>query len=197
MKEWLDKIVTNTALEGRWLNTLSLLEYIGARKIGKTFAKVHPALEVMEHHADETRHAFAFKRLSAVLTEGKDLGYLCGSQAIEYFQTLDKAFSDWITKLSGKSDSYQNYLLVTAIIERRAMKLYPTYRKATRNGFVRDELRQVIEEESSHRRVIEDRCLKILNKNDVPDFSECDAMEEKLFSKFAAAIEKEITSGGS
>lgn len=193
VKEFLDKIVTDPALEARWLNTLSLLEYIGARKIGKTFSKVHPALEVLEHHADETRHAFAFKRLAAILSDGRDLGYLCGPQAIEYFQTLDKTLSEWLAKLSGRSDSYQNYLLVTSVIERRAMKLYPYYRRITRNGFVRDELKSVIDEEASHRRLIEERCLKVLNKNDVPGFDECDAAEEKLFLKFGEAIEKEIT----
>ena len=76
---------------------------------------------------------------------------------------------------------------------RSAMKIYPYYRKITRNGFVRDELRQVIEEESAHRRIVEDRCLKIMNPNDVPDFEECDAIEEGIFSDFERAVEREIS----
>ncbi|HEX5037265.1 MAG TPA: hypothetical protein VFX30_08920 [bacterium] len=192
MKEILEKIAAKPSLEARWLNTLSLLEYIGARKIGKTFSKVHPSIEVLEHHADETRHAFAFKRLSAIVSGGEDLGYLCPDEAIDYFQTLDKTLSDWITKLTSHSDSNQNYLIVTAVIERRAMKLYPVYRRITRNGFIRDELKRVVEEEASHRRLIEEGCLKIMNRNDVPDFEECDRMEEELFSKFQAAVEKAL-----
>lgn len=196
MKELLEKIVVNPVLEARWLNTLSLLEYIGARKIGKTFAKIHPSLEVLEHHADETRHAYAFKRLSRIVAEdsakGGDCGYLCGDEAVTYFQTLDKKLSDWMTKVTGKSDGYQNYLIVTAVIERRAMKVYPHYRKVTRNGFVRDELRRVIEEESTHRRLVEDRCLKIMNPNNVADFGECDAIEEEVFREFEKTLEKEV-----
>src|SRR5579885_2493331 len=188
MKECLDKIVVNPALEARWLNTLSLLEYIGSRKISKTFAKVHPPIEILEHLADESRHAYAFKRLSTIVADGKDLGYLCGDAAVTYFQTLDKKISDWISKLTRLTDSFQNYLIVTAVVERRAMKIYPYYRKISRNGFVRDELRLVMEDESSHRRIIEDQCLKILNPNDVPDFQECDAVEEEIFKVFEAAI---------
>lgn len=192
MKEFLEKIAAKPSLEARWLNTLSLLEYIGARKIGKTFSKMHPPIEVLEHHADETRHAYAFKRLSAVVSGGEDLGYLCSEEAIDYFQTLDKTLSEWMTKLTGRNDSNQNYLIVTSIVERRAMKLYPLYRRITRNGFVRDELKRVIEEENAHRRSIEEACLKILNRNDVPDFEECERMEDALFLKFQDALENSI-----
>lgn len=193
MKDLLERIVAKPHFEARWLNTLSLLEYIGARKIGKTFAKMHPSLEVLEHHADETRHAYAFKRLSAVISGGEDLGYLCPEEAIAYFQTLDKTLSDWVTKLTMKIDTRQNYLLVTSVIERRALKLYPLYRKVTRNGFIRDELKRVIEEEAGHRRTIEEECLKLLNTNDVPDFEECDKIEEMLFVKFEKAVEKALS----
>jgi len=193
MKEILEKIAAKPSLEARWLNTLSLLEYIGARKIGKTFSKVHPSMEVLEHHADETRHAFAFKRLSAIVSGGEDFGYLCPEEAIDYFQTLDKTISDWMTKLTSRNDATQNYLIVTAVIERRAMKLYPVYRRITRNGFIRDELKRIVEEEAAHRRSIEDGCLKIMNRNDVPDFEECDRMEEELFARFQQAVEKAIT----
>jgi hypothetical protein len=192
IKDILEKIASRPEAESRWLNTLSLLEYIGARKIGKTFSKAHPSLEILQHHADETRHAYAFKRLAVIVSGGEDFGYLCSDEALHYFQTLDKALSEWMTKLTGKAEPYQNYLLVTAVVERRAMKIYPLYRKITRNGFVRDELKQVVEEESSHRRIVEEECLKILNPNDVPDFEECDRMEEGLFQTFALALEQAV-----
>ncbi|HSA58972.1 MAG TPA: hypothetical protein VLJ37_04735, partial [bacterium] len=192
IKDILEKIASRPEAEARWLNTLSLLEYIGARKIGKTFSKAHPSLDILQHHSDETRHAYAFKRLAVIVSGGADAGYLCPDEAVDYFQTLDKTLTEWISKLTSKIDSYQNYLLVTAVVERRAMKLYPLYRKITRNGFVRDELKQVVEEETSHRRMIEEDCLKILNRNDVPDFEECDKVEEDLFAKFQAAVASAI-----
>jgi hypothetical protein len=192
IRDILEKIASRPELEARWLNTLSLLEYVGARKIGKTFSKVHPSLEILEHHSDETRHAYAFKRLSAIVSAGEDFGYLCPDEAIDYFQTLDKTLTEWMTRLTSKIDSRQNYLLVTSIIERRAMKLYPLYRRITRNGFIRDELKRIVEEETSHRRTIEEECLKILNRNDVPEFDECDRIEEGLFGKFQSAIEQAI-----
>ncbi len=192
MKEFLERIVRNPAQEARWLNTLSLLEYIGARKIGKTFSKYHPSIDILEHHADETRHAYAFKRLSIILAEGADLGYLCSEAAIDYFQTLDKKLTEWILRVTQRIDTFQNYLIVTAVIERRAMKLYPLYRKMTMNGLVREELKRVIEEESSHKRSIEEECLKLLNRNDVPDFQECDHIEEGLFAAFSSSLTQAV-----
>jgi hypothetical protein len=193
MKEFLEPIVRNQLHEARWLNTLSLLEYIGARKIGKTFSKFHPSIDILEHHADETRHAYGFKRLSIILAGGTDCGYLCSEAAIDYFQELDKKLTEWILRVTQNMDTFQNYLIVTAVIERRAMKLYPLYRKMTSNGLVREELKRVIEEESSHKRSIEEECLKILNRNDVPDFEECDQIEEQLFQIFAETLKQAMS----
>lgn len=190
MKDILETIIKTPGLEARWLNTLSLLEHIGARKIGKTFAKVHPSADVLQHYADETRHAYAFKRLALLASGGEDPGYIVPLAAKKYFHNLDRRLSDWITRVTRQEGTFQNYLLVTSVIERRAMKLYPLYRKITHSGFVRDELKRVIEEESSHRRFIEEECLKILNRNDVPDFEECDQIEEGIFAEFEGSIDR-------
>ena len=48
MKLWLQKIVENPEREVSWLQTLSLLESIGARKIAKTVGQGSPSPEVLE-----------------------------------------------------------------------------------------------------------------------------------------------------
>ncbi len=187
MKEFLEPIVQEVTLEARWLQTLSLLESIGAQKIEKTVLQ-KDSLEIIEHHADETRHAAAFKMLSHQLSGGKEVTPLCEIDAIHYFQTLDHQLSEWISRLTDEQDAFQNYLLVTSIIERRAMKLYPLYKKLTRQELVQQELGRVIEEENSHRRLIEKQCLEILNRYGVTNFDECEAMEEKLFQEFVKSL---------
>lgn len=191
MKDFLEKIVQDPALESRWLHTLSLLEYIGARKIGKTFAHQHPSLEVLEHHADETRHAYAFKRLAVMVSGETEPGYLCEQEAIAYFQMLDRSLSEWIAKLTGQEDSFQSYLIVTTLIERRAIKLYPLYSKMTHNQAVRDELIKVIGEEANHRVSIEEKCLKILNRHGLQDFEQPEAIESELFQKMLDVLQEE------
>lgn len=189
MKDVLKKIVSDDQLEARWLKTVSILEYIGSRKISKTVAQKYPALEILEHLNDETRHAYAFAKLSEKMGEGKAVLPLCMEEGLHYFQTLDKMLSDYVKNILGREDVYANYLFVTCAIERRAMSLYPYYQSITQHGFVRDELRQVIVEESNHRKPIEDKVSHLLKQHQREDFSECQAIEEKLFNEFSGKIQ--------
>lgn len=187
MKELLKKIAQNPAIEARWLNTLSLMEHIGARKIGKTVCEDHSTEEILRHYADETRHASAFKKLANELAGG-ECQYLCHDEAISYFQMLDSTVTEWLTDLLKKEDSYANYVLVTCLVERRAMKLYPLYKKATKQKVVEEELEKIIEEETSHRHVIEIAMKKILDGLDVKGLDHCEEIEEKLFDVFLASL---------
>src|SRR5262249_7814260 len=126
----LERVTASVELEARWLQTLSLLEYIGARKIGRTAAAHHPPGEVLSHWADETRHAAVFQALALERGRGAPLSYLCGEGAKAYFAELDSALTQWTTRWAGAEDPVSNYLLVTTAIERRAMALYPIYRAA-------------------------------------------------------------------
>ena len=192
MKATLQKIASSKKLETRWLNTLSLLEYIGARKISKTVCLGHPSLEIMQHYADETRHAYIFRKLSANLAGGKTAGYLCPDEATSYFQMLDTFVAEWLSEITGKDDPYQNYLFVTCMIERRAMKMYPLYMASTKNSGVKNELQEIIKEEACHRDIIELKVKEILKKNKIQNMNACLKVEEDLFKLFATAVEREI-----
>lgn len=193
MREVLKKIVSDVSLEARWLKTVSLLEYIGSRKISKTVGQKYPSLDILEHLNDETRHAYAFAKLSNSLAQNQEISSLCAEEGLHYFQTLDKSLSGWVTLLLGREDMYANYLFVTCAIERRAMSLYPYYQSITPHLFVRDELRQVILEENTHRKPIEEKISQILRKYGREDFSECQAIEEKLFTEFSDKIQSYLS----
>ena len=52
------KIVTDDVLHAKWLNTLSLMENTGARKISAGEHPLDVTLIVLKHAAEEARHAF-------------------------------------------------------------------------------------------------------------------------------------------
>lgn len=184
----LEKIACDQRLEGRWLNTLSLLEHIGARKIGKTVFQSHPSLPILEHHADESRHAYIFKKMAADLGAG-EADYLCAEEGIRYFQDLDHGIAEWISKNIPQAGTYENYLLTTCLIERRAMKLYPVYKNATRRPSIASEMAAVIAEETNHRHHIEEETKKILQRAG-GTLAPLLELEENLFTGFETALEK-------
>ncbi|QDG53784.1 hypothetical protein FIV42_24485 [Persicimonas caeni] len=191
LKTLLEAITDDVQTEVVWLNTLSLLEYIGARKIGKTMCQSHPSAVVLDHWADETRHAYAFKRLCEELNGGECDEYLAHDSAISFFQKLDESASKWVTEATGEDDPRQNYLLVTTLIERRAMMVYPLYRAATSHDIVRDELQAIIVEEQDHRVEIEERAIAHLEARGV-DIEAAFALEEDLFGSLLTAMAMEI-----
>lgn len=191
IKEVLEEICSDAEVEARWLNTLSLLEYIGARKIGKTVASSHPQdAEVLDHWADETRHAYAFKRLSEkVSANGSE--YLCEEASKRFFATLDERASEWMESVSGKDSEFEKYLLVTTLIERRAMMIYPLYRAATPHDFVAEELQQIVVEEQDHRVAIEENALDLLASYGIDGLEEPDAIEAELFDELLETFAEE------
>jgi hypothetical protein len=188
----LQQIAQDPQREARWLNTVSLLEFIGARKISRTVADRHPTLEVLQHLADETRHALAFKRLAFEVAGGEVQGYLCPEAAGIYFQTLDRTLAGWAAKAVGAEDTQLSYLLTTTLIEQRAMQIYPLYKAASRNPVVREELGRVVVEEQGHRRSIEEICVEALGARAGKDLTEPKAVEAGLFEALLQALEAEV-----
>ena len=191
LKQVLEEIKGDAATEARWLNTLSLLEYIGARKIGKTMCQEHPSAVVLDHWADETRHAYALKRLCDEVAPGQCEGYLGKEAAVNYFQKLDEQASRWLGRATGGEDTFLNYLVVTTLVERRAMMVYPLYRAATEQGVVRDELQKIIVEEQDHRVELEERAVELLGEQGL-DLDELGALEADLFGSLIGALADEL-----
>ena len=58
----LQQICAAPGLHARFLNTLSLMEHIGSRKIMASQSGAGLKQDTLKHLAEETRHAFFFKR---------------------------------------------------------------------------------------------------------------------------------------
>src|ERR1700721_886207 len=58
----LPKIIADNELHARWLNTLSLMENTGARKISASEDPLTVTYIILKHAAEEHRHAFYLKK---------------------------------------------------------------------------------------------------------------------------------------
>jgi hypothetical protein len=193
----LQHIVADATCEARWLNTLSLLEFVGARKIGRTMAHHHPTVEVLAHWSDETRHAHAFKRLAldrvaSASNNQAQHDYLCANAATAWFQTLDHELAALATRAIGREDSELNYLLTTTLVEQRAMQLYPLYKSVATDPSVRSELGQIIVEEQGHRVHIEEKCRRRLEGAPHSVWADAQSLELQLFERFVSELEREL-----
>jgi rubrerythrin len=140
----------NNHLHARFLNTISLLEYMGARKILKSQKEEKMCSQVLAHAAEEIRHAQSFKKLALKMSAGKLTSYsddqlLCGKEAREYFQSLDQVVHEELGE-----DSYSNYLYTTLLIEERANQVYPIYETVLARAGFPGVLKAIVREEDGH-----------------------------------------------
>lgn len=192
----LRRIVGDAQLEPRWLNTLSYLEYAGARKIMRTVASSHPSAQILEHAAETASHAATFKRLAADMVGGEPGDYVCRSAARDYVRKLDAELAAWATELVGSEHAMLNYLLVTAMFHRRAAFLYSNYRMVTDDERVRTHVGVIVGESERRGARVEADCLNLLAEYGVHSLSTPATVEGVYFSGFLAAVEAADASSG-
>jgi hypothetical protein len=154
----LPSIIADNQLHAKWLNTLSLMENTGARKISASEDPVTVTYIILKHAAEEHRHAFYLKKQI-----GKTGKNLCPTYASEYLvapayskyylNQLDIDVCRYLKKdlhLSGHELRFAAYLLVTYAIEVRADELYPIYQDALDNADSKVNVKSIILEEEGH-----------------------------------------------
>ena len=150
VESFLQMVVADAPLHARFLNTVSLLEHIGSRKILHSQERGGLSTEVLRHLAEETRHAMFFRRL-AERVGGKPMQYaepdlLAAPSARMYMGRLDAN----ITRGLGASAPTQAYAYVTAAVELRALWLYGLYDEVLASSTVGISLKGVLAEEHGH-----------------------------------------------
>jgi hypothetical protein len=151
-------IIADNELHARWLNTLSLMENTGARKISASEDPLTVTYIILKHAAEEHRHAFYLKK--QIEKAGKAL---CPTYASEYLlapaysrfylNQLDIQICRYLKNelgLTGKDLRFAAYLLVTYAIEVRADELYPVYQQALDNAGSKVNVKSIILEEEGH-----------------------------------------------
>ncbi|QJD97821.1 hypothetical protein HH214_19035 [Mucilaginibacter robiniae] len=151
-------IVADDVLHARWLNTLSLMENTGARKISASEDPTTVTYIILKHAAEEHRHAFYLKKqidkleTVACPTYAPDF-LLAASQSKRYLNQLDINVCRYLKDkldLSGKELRFAAYLLVTYAIEVRADELYPVYQDVLSAAGSKVNVKSIILEEEGH-----------------------------------------------
>ncbi|TDL99901.1 MAG: hypothetical protein C4K58_01235 [Flavobacteriaceae bacterium] len=62
METLIDKIVANPKLHSKWLNSLSMMENVGAKKIKNCEDPVFVSEMILKHASEEARHAYFLKK---------------------------------------------------------------------------------------------------------------------------------------
>ena len=151
----LEKIAARDFVHARWLNTLSFMENLGTTKIYRSQSGLEIKKNVLQHAAEESRHALFFKKLI-----GKHFGDICPDYAVEnqfcgksayvYFQRLDGMVDRYLKSCDKGNKGYLCYLYVTLLIEERASAVYEIYEKILKNNWTGISLKTVISEEEGH-----------------------------------------------
>ena len=158
LEELLKQVVSDDRVHARFLNTLSLQENIGARKISANEQPETSTYMVLKHAAEEHRHAFYLKKqigkLSINACPTYEPDYLLAPYSSKYYlNKLDLATSRYLMEklhLKGPALKFGAYLLVTYAIEVRADLIYPVYQNILTRANSKVSVRSIIIEEQGH-----------------------------------------------
>jgi hypothetical protein len=194
-------IVNNDMLHARWLNTLSLMENTGARKISASEDPATVTYIVLKHAAEEHRHAFYLKKQIEKIEEAALPTYapqylLAATHSKRYLNQLDVDVCRYLKQelaLTGKELRFAAYLLVTYAIEVRADELYPVYQDVLTEANSRINVKSIILEEEGH---LEEMINQLQHFS--PDWQlhaeRAVAIETYLFNTWVSEVSAEINS---
>ncbi len=152
------KITASSVLHAKWLNTLSMMENTGARKISRYEHPIQTDIVVLKHAAEEARHAYYLKKMIARVIPGycPDYSYdylLAPIESHHYLHRLDTETCRYLKHHSGwkaRQLKHGAYLLVTYAIELRADMLYAAYQDVLTAINSKVNVKTIIKEEEGH-----------------------------------------------
>lgn len=193
------QIVAHPNHHAKWLNTLSMMENAGARKISASENPDTVNLIILKHANEEHRHAYYLKKqISKLYDAGFETyqsQYLLAPKISKYYlHTLDIEACRYIKKhfgLSGEELKYAAYLFVTYAIEVRADELYPIYQDELDATQSKVMVKSIIVEEEGH---LEEmiKQLETFDTNWEHHANAIVAIEQRLFDIWMQHVAKEI-----
>lgn len=170
-----------------WLRSLSYLEYIGYRKMVKALQYQEVSRGVYHHLSDEIQHSYLLKELAEKSFEGKFFHVPLEEAFIRcaesYFHDIDDAVHRWVEELGQGERPFLCYLLVSYLIEKRAMIVYPQYYSQAPENTFKLILQKIIRDERAHLNYLEDHLAKL---PEAETFESCSVWpyETERFEKF-------------
>ena len=199
LKQVNERVVSNNTLHAKWLNSLSMMENTGARKISRYEHPVKTNIIVLKHAAEEARHAYYLKKQIEKLIPNACPDYsfeylLAPVESHHYLHQLDTQACRYLKEkldLSGRDLKHGAYLLVTYAIEVRADMLYGIYQDALTAHKSKVNVKSIIMEEKGHLAEME-RMLKEFHPSWQALAADCCKIEDELFTAWIMAIQKEL-----
>ena len=195
----LDLVIQDPKLHARWLNTLSLMENTGAKKIKKCEHPILATEMILKHSAEEARHAYYLKKQIQKIAPHacptyEDVYLFAPKMSYYYLHMLDIKVCRFLkNKYSFKADAlkYAAYLLVTYAIEVRADELYPIYQEMLDSIKSPVNVKSIIAEEINHLAEMTQQLQQFS-----PDWEElcrvsC-TIENELFLEWIEAVRMEV-----
>lgn len=184
---FINEVTSSDTYHYLWLRSLSYLEYIGYRKMVKSLSHQEVGKGIYHHLTDEIRHSFMLKELADKGFDGKNLNGLFNHRFVDisegYFQDLDQEVKKWVIKSSRSANPYWCYILVSYIIEKRAIKIYPQYYLRLQEVPYKYIIQKIIKDEQEHLNYIEETIQMIPELDDFED-SHLWAFEDHRFSEY-------------
>jgi hypothetical protein len=194
------KIIADDLRHAHFLNTLSLMENTGARKISASECAHTTSLMVLKHAAEEHRHAYYLRKQIERLSNNNpcptyESPYLIIPVAsTQYLNKLDVLICRYIKNtlnLHGAELYFAAYLLVTYAIELRADLLYPVYQQALTESGSKVTVKSIILEEQGH---LEEMITQLESFS--PEWAihaaAATSIEERLFAEWQRLLGQEI-----
>jgi hypothetical protein len=195
----LSAIINDPKLHSRWLNTLSLMENAGARKISACEDPETVTYIILKHAAEEHRHAFYLKK--QIEKVGKDdcptyagSYLLAPGSSKHYLNQLDVDVCRYLKKelgLKGRELRFAAYLLVTYAIEVRADELYPVYQDELDKAASKVNVKSIILEEEGHLEEMINQ-LKTFSPDWQHHADKAVEMESRLFNNWLEQLARDI-----
>jgi hypothetical protein len=189
---FLRRVCCEPVSHSQFLNTLSLLEHIGSRKImaSQSRADSAPSCDTLKHLAEETRHAYFFKRAAESIGCRK-FSYgandvLAGAHARQYMGRLDACIARAVRGPAA-------YLYMSLIVELRAIWFYEIYQRVLKDMNQPLNLTSLLAEEKRHLEEMSES-LSELGENArlrLPTFT---SFEDSQFVKMLAGLERAVGS---
>lgn len=202
LQEILRNVISDNAVHARFLNTLSLMENTGARKISASEHKSKVSFIVLKHAAEEARHAYYLKKQIQKVGDIEayptyENGYLLAPFAsYSYLNFLDIHVCRYLKDtlgLTGFELKFAAYLLVTYAIEVRADELYPVYQELLDEAKSKVNVKSIILEEEGHLAEMIHQ-LQLFSPDWEVHAQQACAFESALFEQWLHAIEATFVS---
>jgi hypothetical protein len=149
IKKILSHLVKNPSLQRGFLEALSELENCGAKKIIRYQTPANTDLSILQHAAEETRHAHFFKKQACKFGVVPALIFLDGKSR-RYLDRLELFIARCFQEVSLKERKKCCYVLTTFYIEQRATWLYTHYEAQLRSQDANFSLHSILREETGH-----------------------------------------------